>query len=169
MIKHKYTLYTLINPVTGQRWTLLKDKLTRNLMSNCIFLQDGEHLGVVTHRDLVVFARRCVSEALVAQLVDEPDQSLIHVLGLVDRWLEDEKSVTPEELYAASKTAAAAVSPDQPSWTAWAAMQLSRAAADIAWVAWGAVRSSEYAHRAGFSFETQAQWLVEHLHQSENS
>ena len=163
-------MYTLINPVTGQRWPLLKNNLTRNLMPNCIFLQDGEHLGVVTHRDLVVFVRRCVSEVLVAQLVDEPDQSLIHVLGLVDRWLEDEKSVTPEELKAASKTAeTSACTTDQPSLTIWIAMQLSRAAADIAWADWCAARSSEYAYRAGFSYETQAQWLVEHLQQSENS
>lgn len=131
--------YILIDPITGEQLTLSKARLTRNLWLNCILLEDDMHIGIITYRDLVAFSRWCASEVL-RNLNTEPDQRMTHALALVDRWLEDQQSVSNEELEAA----------------AWA-VRLVTDAADAAW------RAAENAYAVGISFETQAQWLVEHL------
>jgi len=160
--------YTLIDPATGQQTTLSEAELTRNLQLNCILLQDRKHIGIITRRDLVAFARWCAGKML-ARLVDEPDLKVTHALSLVDRWLEDQQSVTPEELEAAARAAGAAQAAEAVAWAAgatteavagaaWAAAEAvawaTRAAARTAWV----TRATQTA-----SYEVQAQWLVEHL------
>ena len=144
--------YTLIDPITGQQWILLEDWLTRELEHNCILIRNGEHIGIITHRDLVLFARWCAGEAL-AQLEGEPDQTVTHALSLVDQWLDDERSVTPEELSAAAWAIA--------SEAAWASR-----AARVAVSASDAVRlvtEAAWAANSYISFKSQAQWFVEHL------
>ncbi len=155
--------YALIDPVTGQQRTSTKTWLTRVLQLNCILLRENEHLGIITHRDLVLFARWCAGEML-ARLEGEPHQSVVHALGLVDKWLEDVQSVTSEELEAAIRTV-----DRNASWVAWsvdvaAARCAARAIETIMRSTRTAVwRTAENAYAVGISFETQAQWLVEHL------
>ena len=143
--------YALIDPVTGRQWTLLEDRLTRNLRLNCILLQDGKHIGIITHRDLVVFTRWCAGEMLT-RLVDEPDLKVTHTLTMVDRWLEDERSLSNEELEAAADAA-------------WAAALSARTAARTAEAAWAAQAAADAAAELTLaaSYEAQAQWWVEHL------
>ena len=136
-------MYTLIDPVTGEQSALSEIELTRNLRINCILLRGDEHLGIITHRDLVSFSRWCAG-GVPAQLEDESDQRVTHALHLVDRWLEDEKSVTSEELEAAAGDAQFAARAAWFTRTAeadWAA----RAAADATWAAWAAARAAEAA------------------------
>ena len=148
--------YTLIDPVTGEQSTLGEIELTRNIRLNCILLRDQKHLGIITHRDLVSFSRWCAGEML-ARSGRKPDQRTVHALVLVDRWLEDERSLSNEELEAAAGA----------SWAAWAAAaagaagaaaDAAEAAARASWAAWAAAEAARTA-----SYEAQAQWLVEHL------
>jgi len=173
--------YTLIDPATGRQTTLSEVELTRNLQIGCILLRDGEHIGIITHRDLVAFARWCAGKML-ARLVDEPDLKVTHTLTMVDQWLEDQQSVTPEELKAAADAAWAARTAEAAAWTAaqavagaawaaaraawaveaaWAAAEAARFAAQAAWAAARAAWAAEATEIA--SYEAQACWLVEHL------
>ena len=175
--------YTLIDPVTGQQTSLSEAELTRNLRISCILLRGDEHLGIITHRDLVSFSRWCADEAL-ARSGREPDQRTVHALVLVDRWLEDERSLSNEELeaaagaswaaWAAAAAGAAGAAADaaeaaaRASWAAWAAAEAADAARAAAEAAEAAARASRAAWAAAeaartASYEAQAQWLVEHL------
>jgi len=165
--------YTLIDPVTGEQHTLSELELTQNIRLNCILFRDQEHLGIVTHRDLVLFARWCTNETL-ARLKGEPNQRVAHALSLVDRWLEDEKSVTSEELEAAARAAAWAAAPAitdaaplvafvaarTATWTAQAAAQRAAVYGDGAS---NAAMATSQVSRDYTSYEAQAQWWVEHL------
>ena len=162
-----FCTYTLIDPVTGEQRTLPEIDLTRNLRINCILLREDEHLGIITHRDLVVFARWCAGVTL-ARLRGEPPQSVVNALCLVDRWLDDVRSVSSEELSTAADAArAAAREAAVAAWSAWAAAReaavaaarAARAAADAA----GAAGFARAAGAAAASYETQERWLVEHL------
>ena len=151
--------YTLIDPVTGQQTFLSEAELTRSLRPNCILLRGKEYLGIITHRDLVLFAQWCAMEA-IARVKDAPTPEVQYALTLVDRWLEDQQSVTPEELEAAAGAAWAA-------WAAWAAAGAAEAAG-FAWAAAGAAEAAGFAWAAraaagAASYEAQAQWWVEHL------
>jgi len=154
--------YTLIDPVTGRQTTLFEAELTQNLQLNCVLLQGREHLGIITHRDLVIFTRWCAGKIL-ARLKCEPDHTVTHALSLVDRWLENEKSITSEELVAAAFDAwdAGATARAAARATAWAAARAAWAASDVA----RATVHATWAARATWavSYEAQAQWLVEHL------
>ena len=162
--------YTLIDPVTGQQTSLSEAELTRNLRISCILLRGDEHLGIITHRDLVSFSRWCADEAL-ARSGREPDQRTVHALVLVDRWLEDELNITSEELKAAARAADAAAGAAADAGAAWAAeaaraVEAARAAARAAEAAADAeaARAVEAARAAwAASYEAQAQWWVEHL------
>ena len=161
--------YTLIDPVTGQQTSLSEAELTRNLRISCILLRGDEHLGIITHRDLVSFSRWCAGEML-ARSGRKPDQRTVHALVLVDRWLEDELNITSEELKAAAGAAAEAAA--EAAWAAagaaWAAAEAADAARAAAEAAEAAARASRAAWAAAeaartASYEAQAQWLVEHL------
>lgn len=64
--------YTLLDSITGKQWTSTEIDLTRDLRLNCILLRGGEHIGIITHRDLVLFAWWCASEMLT-RLEGKPD------------------------------------------------------------------------------------------------
>ena len=156
--------YTLIDPVTGQQTSLSEAELTRNLRISCILLRGDEHLGIITHRDLVSFSRWCADEAL-ARSGREPDQRTVHALVLVDRWLEDELNITSEELKAAAGAAAEAAA--EAAWAAagaaWAAAEAARAAADRAAAGAAGFAWAARAAAGAASYEAQAQWWVEHF------
>jgi len=151
--------YTLVDSVTGKQTFLSEIDLTRNLQLSCILLRGNEHLGIITHRDLVAFARWCAGETLTL-LVDEPDLKVTHALSLVDQWLEDQQSVTPEELEAAAGAAARAAQAARAARAAAEAAEAARTAGAAAWAAAGAAWD---AGSRGLLYESQAQWLVEHL------
>jgi len=159
--------YTLLDPVTGYRWTVSDFRLTRNLRLNTVLLRGDEHLGIITRRDQVVFARWCVGEIL-ARLKGEPDRRVAHALSLVDRWLEDESCVTPEEL----EVARSAV------YDVWGIANVPRSVPRVAEltdiVVWttimpnarvGAARAAEVTATTPEinSYEAQARWFVQHL------
>ena len=148
--------YTLIDPVTGQQTSLSEAELTRNLRISCILLRGDEHLGIITHRDLVSFSRWCAGEML-AKVKGTPAPETQYVLTMVDQWLEDQQSVTPEELEAAAEAAWAAAG------AAWAAADraVAGAAADAA--AWAAADAEAARAARAASYEAQAQWWVEHF------
>lgn len=160
--------YTLLDPVTGYQWTVSDFRLTRNLRVNTVLLRGDEHLGIITRRDQVVFARWCVGEIL-ARLKGEPDRRVAHALSLVDRWLEDESCVTPEEL----EVARSAV------YDFWSIANVPRSVSRVAeltdiavWTtmtdadaSWDAARAAEVTAKTPeiISYEAQARWFVEHL------
>ena len=162
--------YTLIDPVTGQQTSLSEAELTRNLRISCILLRGDEHLGIITHRDLVSFSRWCAGEML-AKVKGTPAPETQHALTLVDRWLEDELNITSKELKAAAE---ASFTADAAAWAAWAAAWAAHGATaardDADWAAQVAARAAQAAAGAardaegrGLSYESQAQWFVEHL------
>jgi len=170
--------YTLIDPATGRQWTLSELKLTRNLQIGYLLLRGNEHLGIITHRDLVIFIRWCAGEMLKL-LVDEPDLKVTHALSLVDRWLEDERSLSNEELKDAAEAAAqAAWAAARASWAAHIAAQTAAWAAHAAaqTASWAATMAADRAAEAAVwaaraagaaagatSYEVQAQWFEQHL------
>lgn len=156
------TQYTLLNPHTGVSKTLPKIRLTRSLELNAILLEDGEHIGVITHHDLVSFNRWHAGLVLSRRQTVPPE---VHAaLELVDKWLVDSKSVSSEEL----TQAADAVDIAEVAWAVWAA----RSATDAAWAARTAGYAAAVAEDAALvaavgpavaSCKEQAQWLVDHL------
>ncbi len=163
--------YILIDPATGERKSLSETNLTLNLRLNRILFRGDEHLGIITHRDLVFFTWWCAGKILT-QVKGAPDQRVTSTLALVHRWVEDEKSVTSEELAAAADAAwaalpaARAVATDAAAAAAWTTARAAwAAAADGAWTshdaAWTAAETSQATQAV--SYEAQVQWLVEHL------
>ena len=174
------TEYTLINPITGLSKIVQEYDLTRKIASNDILFRENEHIGIVTHRDLVVFVRWLAAEIL-ARAKGTPAPETQYALILVDRWLEDQQSVSNEELKAAADAAqiadaaaraasrAAAKSRWDAAQAAWAA---ARTAETAAWADGAAARAAWTADAAAWadgaaaeiaSYEAQARWLVQHL------
>ena len=162
--------YTLIDPVTGEQTFLSDETLTRSLRQNCILLRDEEHIGIIAYQDLVAFIRWCAGEML-AKVKGTPAPETQHALTLVDRWLEDELNITSKELKAAAE---ASFTADAAAWAAWAAAWAAHGATaardDADWAAQVAARAAQAAAGAardaegrGLSYESQAQWFVEHL------
>jgi len=160
--------YTLLNPLTGAAALVDASGLTRELQVNRILLLSGEHVGIITHRDLISFCRWCAGVAIARCQTVPPEAHAS--LALVDKWLIDPAAVSNEELSQAAAAAeaayveaadaeaadAAAVAAD----TTWAAAEAAYIEAAVAEAVWASARS---AARADVSFEAQAQWLVDHL------
>lgn len=156
--------YTLIDPVTGDSSTACDEDLTRYLQLNVILFRGNEHVGIITHRDLVSFCRWCAEKTLAQYQTVTPEAHI--ALELVDRWLIDPGSVTSEDLYQVAEAAWAAAR------TARTAALAARAAAWAAFAARGfpgasARDASRGAKTAGVSYEDQALWFVEHLKSSQ--
>lgn len=165
------TQYTLLNPHTGVSKTLPKIRLTRSLEINDILLEDGGHVGIVTHHDLVSF-NRWYAGLVLSRRQTVPSE--VHAaLELVDKWLVDPKSVSSEQLTQAAEVADIA----EVAWAvwaarsaaeaAWAARSAGYAAADAAWAAVDAdAEDAALVAAVGpavASCKEQAQWLVDHL------
>jgi len=166
--------YTLLNPLTGAAALVDASGLTRELQVNRILLLSGEHVGIITHRDLISFCRWCAGVAIARCKTVPPEAHA--ALALVDKWLVDPKSVSNEELSQAADAAYTAAAEAVAAWadaTAARAAEAAGVVADAIWAAdadaaaadaadavWASARS---AARADVSFEAQAQWLVDHL------
>ena len=154
--------YTLINPFTGFSKTVPKTELLQNLMLNCILLQGNNHIGIVTYRDLVVFARRC-ADVIKNRMIELPEPDSLYAIQLADQWLEDPNSLSCEQL---DFIAGHVIPNDETSiWSPdWVIASPVRVIANANWaleiiaeLAW----SLDY--HAIIAYETQAQTFVENL------
>lgn len=177
--------YTLVDLKTGDSLSLWDYEMLRRqyLRPGCVLLKEDEHIGIITGRDLVLFARWCAGET-ASQLRAELDQSVTRIMALVDKWLEDEKSVTRVELGAAGDTFVRAWHAQHRGENAgaravWGLAQTAEAIAGAAEAAKAgeATVEASWMHRAvccvtevaeamtesDTSIEAQIQWFVEHL------
>jgi len=136
-------MFKVISLQTGEMKEVELIDLSRNLMLNSIVARgnpDGgpEHLGLITHQDLVFFAHTWATWTLEASKAKPPEvQEALRLVGL---WLEDSKRVSSVELQAAAEAAAWAA--------AWAAGATARAAGAAAGAAWAARAAAGDAARA---------------------
>lgn len=179
--------YTLLDPLTGSMSKATAQVLTRRLQVNRILLLGEAPIGIITHRDIVLFNRWCAGQILSqrchrrTKLV--PSEAMT-ALALVDRWSIDPNSVSNEELERASKAAAVAAAvvvvgsrtnaagdvthaAYAAAGVAYTASDAAQAAADVAHATTYAIHAARHAKAAGVSFETQARWLVQHLRSSQ--
>ena len=162
------TTYQITSLTTLKTSTVSLDELSRNLMLNSIVSCDDRPIGLVTHWDLVFFARTWAGWALEECGKKTPARAL-EALSLVDQWLQDPGSVSSEELRAAGAAAAAAAraavgaaravgaAADAAAWAARAAAGAAAAADAAAGAAWAA------------SFRKQGEFIIEHLKNSSHS
>jgi hypothetical protein len=157
-------MFKVISLQTGETREAELIDLSRNLMLNSIVARgtpDGglEHLGLITHQDLVFYA---YTWALEASKTKPPEA--VETLRLVGLWLEDSKRVSSVELKAAAEAARAARAAgdagaaEAAAWAAaWAARAswAARAAAEAAAEAAGAAEADTY--------QKQALFILEHL------
>ena len=158
--------YALIDPITGEQLILPEDKFIQNLMPSIILLRgsEHEHIGIITHRDLVLFAQWCAG-ATLARLEGEPDLRVSHALGLVDKWLEDEQSVTSKELEATAQATWNIIMDSECAnlCSARAAWVVIHAVWTGTWADYAGGILAENARVAGIAYKDQVAWLVEHL------
>ena len=174
-------MFKVISLQTSETREVELVKLSRNLMLNSIVARgtpDGglEHLGLITHQDLVFFAHTWGTWALEASETKAPEAQ--EALRLVGLWLEDSKRVSSEELRTARAAAGAARSAALGDWSAEAADDAARAAgaagdaagaaAEAAWAA-GAARADRAAAGAASraaraeAYQKQGEFILEHL------
>ena len=149
--------YQITSLVTLKTSTVSLDVLSRSLKLNSIVSCDGQPIGLVTHWDLVFFARTWAAWAL-EERGEKPPPSALEVLSLVDKWLQVPGSVSSEELWAAEAAAWAAGAAESAAEAA--AEAAARAAADA-----GAARAAAEAA----SFRKQGKFIIEHLKNSSHS
>jgi hypothetical protein len=147
-------MFKVISLQTGETRELELLDLSRNLLLNSIVARgtpDGglEHLGLITHQDLVFFAHTWGTWALEASKTKTPEAQ--EALRLVGLWLEDPESVSNEELKAAARAVDAA---------AWAAARAARAARAAAWAAAGAAAAARAAAEAAEAAARAAAWAA---------
>jgi hypothetical protein len=166
-------MFKVISLQTGETREVELVKLSRNLMLNSIVARgtpDGglEHLGLITHQDLVFYAYTWATWALEASETKAPEAQ--EALRLVGLWLEDSESVSDEELKAAARATTGVA-----CWAAWTsaagprvaaddAARAARAAAEAAGdgaarIAWAAARAAAEAD----TYQKQGEFILEHL------
>jgi len=160
-------MFKVISLQTGETREVDELHLSRSLMLNSIVARgnpDGglEHLGLITHQDLVFFTHTWATWALEASETKAPEAQ--EALRLVGLWLEDSKRVSGEELRTARAASGAARSAALGDWSAEAA----GAAAEAAWAA-GAARADRAAAGAASraaraeAYQKQGEFILEHL------
>lgn len=156
------TQYTLLDPITGTLKKVHVSNLTRNLQPNVILLRGDVPIGIITHGDIVLFCRQC-THIILSQCQKELPSEIYATLDLVDKWLEDPRHVSNEELKQAAETC------DDFIPIVSVAATVARTAIAGAIVgdeqALGTVARSvaQSAYGAGFFYKEQACWLVDHL------
>ena len=174
-------MFKVISLQTGEMKEVELIDLSRSLMLNSIVAQgnpDGglEHLGLITHQEVVFFAYTWGTWALEASKTKKPEA--VEALRLVGLWLEDSESVSDEELKAAARATTGVA-----CWAAWTsaagprvaaddAARAARAAAEAAGdgaarAAWAAGDTAEAAEAAGdaraAAYQKQALFILDHL------
>jgi hypothetical protein len=172
-------MFKVISLQTGEMKEVELIDLSRNLMLNSIVARgnpDGgpEHLGLITHQDLVFFAHTWATWTLEASKAKPPEvQEALRLVGL---WLEDSKRVSSVELQAAAGASwDAGAAAGAAAWTAadaaWAARaaagaaEAARAAAgDAARAAAEAAEAARAAEAAwAATYQKQGEFILEHL------
>ena len=102
------TTYEVIDPQTGDLWQGGLDALSRQLKVNALLCSVDEigartNLGIILHRDIVFFALEWAKSAN-----EDRKAEVLKCFELTEQWLEDEDSVTKEELDSAARAAYAA-------------------------------------------------------------
>ena len=160
------TTYEVIDPLTGSRWKGDLKKLSRNLKINallCSVSEDGArtNLGLILQRDVVFFTLQW-AKSVIKDLVPE----VLKCFELTEKWLEDEDSVTKEELRSAAYVA------DYP---ADAAAYAASTPADAAHHAADAAANAAYAYvydananaaLASVTYASQGQMIVDYYESS---
>jgi hypothetical protein len=179
-------MFKVISLQTGETREVELIDLSHSLMLNSIVARgtpDGglEHLGLITHQDLVFFTHTWGTWALEASETKPPEA--VEALRLVGLWLEDPESVSDEELQAAAGAAraawAAAGAAAGAARAAWAAARAARAAAGASWAAGaaGAARAATWAAEAATwaaraaaeaaaeadTYQKQGEFILDHL------
>ena len=168
------TTYRITSLTTLKTSTVSLDELSRNLKLNSIVSYDDRPIGLVTHWDLVFFARTWAGWALEDCGEKTPEEALV-ALSLVDQWLKDPGSVSSEELRAAGAAAwAADAAAEAASWAAraaaWATAEAAGAAAGAAEAAWAAAAADAAARAAeAASGRKQGEFIIENLKNSSHS
>ena len=156
------TTYEVIDPLPGSRWQGGLEELSRNLNVNsllCSVSEDGAQkvLGLILHRDLVLFALQWAKS-----VNEEPDTDVLKCLELTEKWLEDEDSVTKEELRNAAAYAADATRASYAAHAA-AARAAASAAYAYAYAAHAAYDANAYDTNA---YAAQGQMIVDYYESS---
>jgi hypothetical protein len=158
--------YKIVTSGTSKEVTL--DRLSRNLkpQSEIYSIQeDGEvYLGIISHKTLVLFAAEFADYALKNYAKKGIPEAEV-CLSLVRKWIEDDASVSKEELRAAAAAAyayaadAAANAADAAD-AAYAAADAAADAADAAYPA-GKDREREFIRQGEFilGYLKNNQWL----------
>lgn len=131
------------------------------LYANRMLLRGDEPVGIITHRDIILFCRWCAEQAH-SRYQNVPPEARA-ALTLVDRRLIDPGSVSCEELKEVSTAAWDVSRYSAATWAVVAAARVAWAVAEAADAAWTATLVSVAAEAAGVSYEDQVQWLVEYL------
>jgi len=141
--------FRIINLTDGSQKDCSFQDLSKCLSSNCVILRVKEEgfqsIGLVTHQTLVFFAVEFAHYALQNYAKKKSPEAEI-CISLVRKWIEDDTSVSNEELraaYAAAYSAANAAYAAADA--AYYAADAAAAAANAANAA-GSARSATYAH-----------------------
>ena len=105
-------MYRIVNSGTSKEVTL--DRLSRNLKlhSEIYYLQGGEiYLGMISHKTLAFLVTEFAHYALQNYAKKKNPEAEI-CISLVRKWIEDDTSVSNEELRAAAYAAYAAYAAD---------------------------------------------------------
>jgi len=147
--------YKIVTSGTSKEVTL--DRLSRNLKlhSEIYYLQGGEiYLGMISHKTLAFLVTEFAHYALQNYAKKKNPEAEI-CISLVRKWIEDDTSVSNEELraaaYAAANAADAADAADAASAASNAAYAAANAAdaADAADAAYAAADAANAAYAAG--------------------
>jgi len=148
-------MYRIVNSGTSKEVTL--DRLSRNLKlhSEIYYLQGGEiYLGMISHKTLAFLVTEFAHYALQNYAKKKNPEAEI-CISLVRKWIEDDTSVSNEELRAAAYAAYAAYAADAAasaaSNAAYAAAYayVAADAANAAYAAYAAADAANAAYAAG--------------------
>jgi hypothetical protein len=140
--------FRVINLTDGSQKDCSFESLSNSLFANCIILrvkEDGfESIGLVTHQTLVFFAVEFAHYALQNYAKKKSPKAEI-CISLVRKWIEDDTSVSNEEL----RAAAAYVAADAADYAAYVAADYAAyVAADAADAAYAAYAAADAAYAA---------------------
>jgi len=85
-------IYTLLDPISGRVMKYDKRRILDHLHANRILLRGDEPVGIITPRDLVVFARWCAGR-IMSRYRSNHFPVCLRSLALVDAWLDDPESI----------------------------------------------------------------------------
>ena len=160
------TTYEVIDPLAGSRWQGELELLSMNLKINSLLCSVSENgaqkvLGLILHRDLVLFALQWAKS-----VNEDPVPEVLKCFELTEKWLEDEDSVTKEELYSTGDAAGAYANAAYAASCTYAdAVAAAQAAAHAAAHTAFATYAAPYAVHAAYdvvTYASQGQMIVDY-------